>query len=392
MKFSKRVEQLSDSVTLKINAKAKLLAAQGKDIINLSAGEPDFDTPEIIKSKAREAIDKGYTKYTPVSGIQPLKTAIVDRYKNKFGVSFSDDYVLVSSGAKQALYNTVETLCGPGDEVLIPVPYWVSYPEMVKISLAKPVFIDTTKTNYVLMPENIDKAINKNTKLLILNSPCNPTGVVYSATLLQEIASIVHQKGIFCIADEIYDELVYDSVSYESMITFIGSGSSNFIVANGVSKTYSMTGWRIGYAIASPEIIKKASKIQAHTTSCASSISQYAALSALTSGNSIIQEMQEAFNARRKLVIELFSDMDGITFPCPEGAFYLFFNISNFYGKKVNTSVAMAEFLLENYHVAVVPGAAFGDDKFLRLSYTLSLKKLKEGISRIRKGLLDVCR
>lgn len=389
-KLSRRVKDLSDSVTLKINAKAKLLESQGKKVINLSAGQPDFDTPEIIKIKAKDAIDKGYTKYTPVSGIKPLKMAVTKRYREKYGVEFSDDCVFISSGAKQAIYNIVGTLCDPGDEVIIPLPYWQSYPEIVKLSLAKPVFINTIKTEFLLTPENLERAITEKTKLLILNSPCNPTGIVYPSSLLEEIISIIKGRNIFCISDEIYDELIYNNREQKTMLSLVNSSLDEIIVVNGVSKAFSMTGWRLGYAIASQPIIKEATKIQAHTTSCASSISQYAALSALEDAEPFIKMMRREFDERRKLVIKLFSTIEGISFPEPEGAFYLFFNINKFYDQRIRTSVEMAEYLLENWNVAVVPGAAFGDDRYLRLSYTLPIKNLEEGIRRIKNGLLDV--
>ncbi len=392
MEFSQRVKHISDSLTLKINTKAKLLKAKGVNVINLSAGEPDFDTPSVVKDKAKEAIDKGHTKYTPASGIQPLKNAIIKRYMKKYGVELAENCVLISSGAKQAIFNIVETLCGPGDEVLIPTPYWVSYPEIVRLALAEPIFIDTSKTEYHLTPKNLQNAITERTKLLILNSPCNPTGIVYPPDILKEITSIIRNRHILCISDEIYDELIYDVEEYKTMLNYIDSPLDNIIIINGVSKSFSMTGWRLGYAIASHSIINKSTKIQAHTTSCASSISQYAALAALEDAKSFTHEMCKVFDGRRRLAIELMSEIDGITFPEPHGAFYLFFDVSKFYNDRITTSLEMAEYLLEKYNVAVVPGVAFGDDRYLRLSYTLSLEQIREGITRIRDGLLNVLR
>jgi aspartate aminotransferase len=390
MEFSRRTQQLSDSLTLKINAKANLLRAQGIDIINLSAGEPDFDTPAIIKLRAKEAIDQGYTKYTPVSGITPLKQQIVARYSDQFGISMNEECVMVSSGAKQALYNIIETLCDPDDEVIIPVPYWVSYPEIVKLCPAVPHLVDTAKTNFLLTPDTLAHAINDRTKLIILNSPCNPTGIVYPRALLNELVTLVKQRNIFCIADEIYDELVYDDLHPQTILSGLESPFSNIAVVNGFSKAFSMTGWRLGYLIASPMIIKQASKVQSHTTSCPSSISQYAAMAAYREARPCIELMRKAFNKRRDLAVQLLREIDGISFPVPHGAFYVFFDVSGFYTKTINSSVAFAEYLLENHHVAIVPGAAFGDDRCLRLSFALSLDKLKEGISRVRKGLMDV--
>jgi aspartate aminotransferase len=392
MESSRRTQQLSDSLTLRINAKANLLASQGKDIINLSAGQPDFDTPAIIKIRAKEALDKGYTKYTPVSGIMELRAQIAARYRDQFGISVTDACVMVSSGAKQALYNIVETLCNPEDEVIIPIPYWVSYPEIVKLCPAIPRLVDTTKTEFMLMPEELDKAITSKTKMVILNSPCNPTGVVYPPEVLNELTAIIKRKDIFCLADEIYDELVYDGLQPRTILSGIESPLSNIAVVNGFSKSFSMTGWRLGYVIASPLIIKQAAKVQSHTTSCPSSISQYAAVAAYQEARPSIERMRTAFEKRRDLVIELLANIEDIAFPVPKGAFYVFIDVSKFYSRSIASSMAMAEYLLENYHVAIVPGAAFGDDRFLRLSFAGSHDKLREGIKRIQKGLLDVRR
>jgi len=387
MKFAQRVENLAPSLTLKINAKARFLMSQGKDIINLSAGEPDFDTPEVVREKAKLAIDSGYTKYTPVAGIEMLKKAIANRYRKKFSRELSLSSILVSSGAKQSIYNIVQTLCGPDDEVIIPSPYWVSYPEIVKLASAKPVFIDTTVTNYVLTPEALDKTITRKTKLLIMNSPNNPTGVVYDESIKKEIASIIKARDIYCISDEIYDEIIYTDKQQNTMLD---TPLHRIITINGVSKSFSMTGWRIGYAIASEEIIDRATKLQAHSTSCACSISQFAALTALQEGSQFVKKMVEEFAKRRKLVINLLSDIEGISFPKPQGAFYIFFDVSKFYNKEIKNSVEMAEYLLEKYKVAVVPGAAFGDDKHLRLSYTQREDKIREGINRLHNGILNV--
>ncbi len=392
MEFSRRTQHITDSLTLKINAKANLLASEGKNIINLSAGQPDFDTPTTIKLRAKEALDKGFTKYTPVAGIGVLRDHIAARYRDQFGISVTDACVMVSSGAKQALYNIIETLCNPEDEVIIPVPYWVSYPEIVKLCPATPVMVDTTKTHFMLTPEALDKAISSKTRMVIINSPCNPTGVVYPPRVLKEIAAVIKQKNIFLLADEIYDELIYDELEPRTILSGVESPLSNIAVVNGFSKSFSMTGWRLGYVIASPQIIHQATKVQSHTTSCPASISQYAAIAAYQDARQYLERMRKAFEKRRNLVVELLRSIDNITFPVPKGAFYVFFDVSYFFTKTVATSMAMAEFLLDNYHVAIVPGAAFGDDRYLRLSFATSDDKLKEGIKRIQKGLLDVRR
>lgn len=392
MEFSRRTLQLADSLTLKINAKASLLASEGKHIINLSAGQPDFDTPPIIKIRAKEALDKGYTKYTPVSGIPILKEQIATRYRDQFGISVTDACVMVSCGAKQALYNIIETLCNPEDEVIIPVPYWVSYPEIVKLCPAIPHLVDTTKTNFMLMPEELDRAITDKTKMVILNSPGNPTGVVYPPDMLNELVAVIKKRNIFCLSDEIYDELIYDGLKPCTILSGIESPFSNIAVVNGFSKSFAMTGWRLGYVIASPQIIQQASKVQAHTTSCPSSISQYAAISAYQDARQYIERMRTAFEKRRNLVVELLRNIDSISFPVPKGAFYVFFDVSRFYSRTIASSMEMAEYLLHKYHVAIVPGAAFGDDRSLRLSFATSDDELREGIERIQKGLLDVRR
>jgi aspartate aminotransferase len=390
MEFSQRVENLSDSITLRINSKAKHLLSQGKDIINLSTGEPDLETPDIIKRRAKEAIDKGYTKYTPVSGIPSLKEAVVKRYKKKFKINLGEGAVLISTGAKQVIFNIVEALCGPGDEVIIPVPYWVSYPEIVKLSLAKPIFVDTSKTDYLLSPTHLEQAVSKNTKLILLNTPCNPTGVVYTKTILEKIAAIAKKRNIMCISDEIYDELVFNGEKSFTMLNTIESPLDHITVVNGVSKTFSMTGWRIGYAIASESVIDKATKIQSHTTSCPSSISQWAALAALEEADSFIEKIRKIYRERRDLVLDLLSEMKEISYPEPEGSFYIFFKVNNFFTDTIQSSIQMAEYLLEKYKVAVVPGSAFGDDTCLRLSYSVDKELLKEGITRIKNGLLNV--
>ena len=392
MDISKHLQNISDSLTLKINSKAKSFMKKGKDIINLSAGEPDLDTPEIVRIRAKEAIDKGLTKYTPVSGISPLKRAIAKRYKQRYNVGITEENIIISSGAKQAIFNIISTLCNESDEVMIPTPYWVSYPEMVKLCGAKPVFLPTSKNGYNLDVEEIKKAITKRTKLLILSSPCNPTGVIYSTNSIREMLSLIKENNIFCISDEIYDELIYEDNNYKTALAYSSNLLENLIIVNGVSKTYSMTGWRIGYAIGSPSIINYATKMQGHTTSCASSISQYAALAAYEEAQSFISNMLKIFTERRNLVLKLLQEIDNISFPIPEGGFYFFIDISKFYTERIKTSFEMANYLLENYEIATVPGSAFGDDRCIRLSYTLPLDRLKTGIMRLSEGLSNVRR
>jgi len=389
--ISDKVKNISPSLTLSISAKAKAMKAKGIDVIGFGAGEPDFDTLENIKEKAKSAIDKGYTKYTPVSGIDSLKEAIVDRTEKDKGLKYNKNQVIVSPGAKYAISEIILSLVNPGEEVIIPSPYWLSYPEMVKLSGGKPVFIKTLeKDGFKVTAESLDKAVSSKTRLVILNSPSNPTGSIYSLKELKEIADIIEKHNILCISDEIYDKLTYTGNISGSIASVSESVKEKAIVVNGVSKTYAMTGWRIGYALGPEEIISAASRIQSHTTSNPSSISQYAALEALTGPQNAIQEMKGEFKERRDFMVNRINSISGLSVNMPEGAFYCFVNISSCINKSlgqrtITGSLSFSEILLDEEKTAVVPGAVFGDDNYVRLSYAVSLDSIKEGLTRVER-------
>lgn len=389
--ISDKVKNISPSLTLSISAKAKAMKAKGLDVIGFGAGEPDFDTPENIKERAKSAIDKGYTKYTPVSGIDALKEAIIDRTEKDKGLKYNKNQVIVSPGAKYAISEIILSLVIPGEEVIIPSPYWLSYPEMVKLSGGNPVFIKTTeKDSFKITAQSLDKAITSKTRLVILNSPSNPTGSIYSLKELKEIADIIEKHNILCLSDEIYDKLTYTGNISESIASVSELIKERTIIINGVSKTYAMTGWRIGYALGPKEIISAASRLQSHTTSNPSSISQYAALEALTGPQDAVQKMKNEFKKRRDFMVKRINSISGLSVNMPEGAFYCFVNISScinrsFGQRTVTGSLSFSEILLDEEKTAVVPGAVFGDDNYVRLSYAASLDSIKEGLTRIER-------
>jgi len=381
MKISSRAQNIAPSATLSITAKAKEMKKQGIDVVSFAAGEPDFDTPLLIKEAAKKAIDEGFTKYTPTSGILELKEAICRKLFEDNHLEYTPKEILVSNGAKQALFNIIMTLVDKDDEVIIPVPYWVSYVEMVKLALGKPVFLKTT--DFMIDPDLLEKTITKKTKLLILNSPNNPTGAVYDEKLLQKIAKICIKHNIFVISDEIYEKLIYDK-KHVSIASFNQKIKKLTVVINGVSKTYAMTGWRIGYAAGSKEVIKAATKIQDHSTSNPSSISQKAALAALTMDQSHIKKMIEEYKKRRDFMIRGLSLIENIYPFYPSGAFYIFVNVEKLYQKGIKNSVDFCQKLLEEAHVAAIPGEAFGDDRFIRLSFATDTQSIKKGLERLK--------
>jgi len=389
--LTKRAKSISPSPTLAITAKAKAMQAEGIDIIGFGAGEPDFDTPEHIKQAAIKALSEGFTKYTPTAGIPPLKKAICDRFKQDSGLEYDPSQVIVSCGAKHSIYNIVQVLCEAGDEVIIPAPYWVSYPEMVRVAEATPVFIDTAeKDNFKITPAQLQKAITKKTKLLILNSPSNPTGQVYSKKELEAIAKMAVDKNIWVISDEIYDKLVYGGVENVSIASLNPQIKAKTLVVNGVSKSYSMTGWRIGYVAGDKEIIGAMSNLQDHSTSNPVSISQKAALAALTGPQDAVKTMAAEFEKRRNYMVDRLNAMPGISCLLPPGAFYAFPNVSKLFGKSYNGkqikgSMGLTELLLTGAKVAVLPGSPFGADNYLRLSYATSMKNITGGMDRIEE-------
>ena len=387
---SKKVKNIKPSLTLEITAKAKKMKAAGISVIGFGAGEPDFNTPDYIIEAAKKALDIGFTKYTPASGMQELKNAIAKKLEKDNGLIYDPSQIVVSSGAKSSLYHAICALVDEDDEVVLPSPYWLTYPELVGLAGGKTVYVETKAENgYKITAEQLDKAITDKTKCLILNSPNNPTGAVYSERELKEIAEIVEKRGIYVISDEIYEKLVYGDNKHVSIATFGEYMKEHTVVVNGMSKAYSMTGWRIGYIAAPIEIAKAVSSMQSHTTSNACSIAQYASVEALTSadGDGFIKEMRETFDDRRKYMVNRLSEMDGVKYSEPDGAFYVFVDVSAFYGKdfdgeKITGSLSFADAALKK-GVAVIPGAAFGDDRCIRLSYAISKDDIKEGLDRL---------
>lgn len=391
--LSKRALSIKPSPTLAVDAKAKALKAQGVDVVGFGAGEPDFDTPDNIKQAGIKAIESGFTKYCPVGGTPELKKAIIERIKADYGVEYTPEEVLVSCGAKHSLYNIAQALFEKGDEVLIPSPYWVSYPDIVMLAGAKPKFIKTTeKTGFKITPEQLRKAIGKRTKALILNSPSNPTGATYTEEELKPIAEIIVEKDIWVIADEIYDKLVYDNFKYKSFPSFGEEVKKRTLLVNGVSKAYAMTGWRIGYTAGDANVIKAMTNIQSQSTSNPTSIALKAATEAFAGPQDSISKMRSEFDERRKYMVKTLNSIKGISCILPQGAFYVFPKISRLYGKsyngkQINNSFDFAEFLLDAVKVAVVPGAPFGDDRYMRLSYATSMETIKKGLERIAEAV-----
>lgn len=390
MIISKRISQISPSPTLAITAKANRMKQEGINIIGFGAGEPDFDTPSNIKDAAKRAIDAGFTKYTPTSGTKELKEAICKKFKRDNNLAYLPEEILVSCGAKHSIYNAIMALCGDDDEVILPSPYWVSYAEMIKMAGAKAVIIETAKKNsFKIIPEELKKAINKKTKLLILNSPSNPTGMVYSRDELKEISCIIASAGIYCISDEIYEKIIYDTEHIS--IASLGDDIKRLtLVINGVSKAYAMTGWRIGYTAGPKEIIQAMSNMQDHSTSNPASIAQSAAVEALNGSQDDLNKMAAEFKKRRGYMSDRINTIQGLSVVRPQGAFYCWMDISgilgkSFYGKDIKGSLDLTEILLNNAHVAVVPGCVFGNDNYVRLSYAVSMQNITEGLNRIEK-------
>ncbi len=381
MEVSNRISTVSPSLTLQITAKAKALKAKGLDIISFGAGEPDFDTPDIIKKKAVEAIESGFTKYTPASGIPDLKKEIVKKFKAENGLRYNESQIVISCGAKHSLYNIFQVLLNEGDEVLIPAPFWLSYPEMVKLAGGSPVILQTTqKAGFKITADEIQKSITDKTKALILNSPSNPTGTVYNKDELKKISDVLVKNSLYVISDEIYENLIYDGLTHISIASLNEKISSLSIVVNGVSKSYSMTGWRIGYLAACEQIAKAISTLQSHSTSNPTSFSQIGALWALREGREEIRKMVSAFSKRRDLIINELSSISKINPFKPSGAFYVFCDIS----KTGISSIDFATRLLDEANVAVIPGEPFGNPNYIRLSFAVNDKTIIEGIKRIK--------
>lgn len=390
--LSNRLNRLAPSATLAMSQKSSEMKAQGIDVINMSVGEPDFNTPDHIKEAAKKAIDENYSRYSPVPGYPELRKAIVAKLKNENGLEYGINEILVSNGAKQSVCNTVMALCNDGDEVIIPAPYWVSYPQMAKLAGAEPVIVNAGfEQNFKMTPEQLEAAITPKTRMLILCSPSNPTGSVYSQEELDALAKVIlsHEK-LYVLADEIYEHINY--VGKHASIAKAEGMRERTIIVNGVSKAYAMTGWRIGY-IAAPEwIVKGCNKLQGQYTSGPCSVSQKAAEAAYTMDQTCVETMRQAFQRRRDLIVELAKDIPGLEVNVPEGAFYLFPKCSSFYGKAcgdkvINNSTDLAMFLLEEGHVATVGGDAFGDPECFRMSYATSDDNIREAMKRIKETL-----
>lgn len=394
--LAKRIKSISPSLTLAISAKAKSMKAAGENVISFGAGEPDFNTPDYIIAAAEEALEKGFTKYTPSSGMPDLKHAIVAKFERDNGLSYDPSQIIVSNGAKHSIFNACFALVDEGDEVIIPAPYWLTYPETVKVCGGVPVIVKASKkTGFKITPEQLEAAITPRTKLFIFNSPCNPTGAVYTENEIRSLAAVCERAGIYVLSDEIYEKLVYGTAKTFSMAAVSDYMKEHTITVNGLSKTYAMTGWRIGYLAAPKEIAKAIDSFQSHATSNPNSIAQYAAVRALNSPEAQVQEMVDRFARRRLCMIERISEFKGAYCIIPDGAFYAMLYIKDFYGKKfdhrmITDSTSFADILLEAAKVAVIPGAAFGADECVRLSYSLSMEEMLEGLNRIDAFLMSL--
>ncbi len=398
MKLADRVNKIQPSPTLAIDAKAKALKAQGVDIVGFGAGEPDFDTPENIREAGKKAIDAGFTRYMPVGGADDLKDAIIAKMKRDHGLEYTRDEISVACGAKHTLYNISQALIQEGDEVIIPGPYWVSYPDQVVLAGGTPVFIMTDEsTGFKITPEQLDKTITAKTKYLILNSPCNPTGSTYSKEELVALGQVLlKHEHVLVVADDIYERLIYDGLKFYNIAQVMPELKSRTIVVNGVSKTYAMTGWRIGYACGPKELMGAMTKMQSQSTSNATSIAQKASVEALNGSQDAVAAMCVEFEKRRTYIVDRLNAMPGVSCFKSNGAFYVFPNFSGCYGKstpagkKIENSSDFAAYLLEDAKVALVPGIAFGDDRYARLSYAISLENIKKGMDRIEEAIKNL--
>ena len=396
--ISDSLNRIKPSATMVITAKAVQLKREGKKVIGLSAGEPDFDTPDHVKEAAIDAINKGYTKYTNVEGIPELRQAIVDKFKKDNDLSYSIDEVIVGTGGKQILYNALVSSINKDDEVIIPAPYWVSYPDMTLLAGGKPIIVNCSiETGFKLTAKELEKVVTNKSKWLILNSPSNPTGACYTRKELEEIADIVrNHDNLYVITDDIYEYIVYDNFEFFTFAQVAPDLKDRVLTVNGVSKSHCMTGWRIGYAVGPKMLIKAMIKIQGQSTSNASSISQHAALAGISGSNDFLKPCLKAFDERRHFVFNKLNSIQGISCLLPEGAFYAYPNVSGLVGKKtnegkiLNNDTDIVEWLLETAEVAAVPGVAFGLEPFFRVSYATSLDLLKEAMSRIEKAVLSL--
>jgi len=393
MGIAKRVQAIKPSPTLATAAKAKAMKVQGIDVVDFGVGEPDFDTPENVKQAGIKAIQTGFTKYTPAGGTDELKEAVIEKLRKDNGLQYEKAQVLISCGAKHSLYNIAEALFDPGDEVIIPSPYWVSYPDQVLLNDAVPVIVETTEEEgFKLSAKKLEKAITRKTKALVLNSPSNPTGLAYDKKTLEDIAALAVTHNIYVISDEIYEKLIYDGFTHTSIASLSPEIKNLTIVVNGVSKSHAMTGWRIGYAAGPRDVVTAMTNIQSQSTSNPASISQKAAVEALRGPQNFIGTMNAEFDKRRRYMVDRLNKMAGVSCLMPVGAFYAFPRVSSFYGKSVKgktikNSADLAAYLLDDAQVALVSGDAFGADAYIRLSYATSMENIQKGIDRIEKAL-----
>jgi aspartate aminotransferase len=387
IKLAARVGEVTPSITLAIAAKAKAMKAEGIDVCSLSTGEPDFDTPEHIKAAAKQALDAGKTKYGPVAGEPQLKAAIARKLQSDNNLNYQPENILVTNGGKHSLYNLMMAAIDPGDEVIIPAPYWLSYPEMVKLASGKPVIVRTdASTGYKITPEQLTRAITPKTKLFVLNSPSNPTGMVYTPAEIKALAEVIVDRDILVVADEIYEKIIYDGAQHVSIGSLGKEIFDRTLISSGFAKAYSMTGWRVGYLAGPIELIKATSTIQGHSTSNVCTFAQYGAISALESSQESVEKMRQAFAQRREVIFELLDAVPGISCIKPDGAFYMFVNIS----KTGMNSLEFCDAFLEQQQVAVIPGIAFGADDHIRLSYATDLGTIKKAVERLDKFVRSI--
>ena len=389
MKLTKRINSIKPSPTLAITMKANALRAEGRDIIGFGAGEPDFDTPENIKTAAIKAIEAGFTKYTPVGGTDELKDAIIGKMSRDYGLNYKRSQIVASCGAKHTLYNLFQVLCEEGDEVVIPAPYWVSYADIVVLAGATPVIVPTEEEGgFKLTPEMLGRAMTENTRAVIINSPANPTGAAYTREDLQALADVLAPTDAMVVSDDIYEKIIYDGFEFFSIASLSEAFKNRTVVVNGVSKAYAMTGWRIGYAAGPEEIVAAITKLQSQNTSNPTSIAQKASVEAFNGSQEAVAMMVKAFRERRDVIVAALKRIPGINCRTPQGAFYVFPNVAPLYGrsyqgKKIKDSADLVAYLLDEANVAVVPGADFGAENYIRLSYATSLELIEEGVRRM---------
>lgn len=388
VKFSQRIERVKPSATLTINAKAAELRSQGKEVISLAVGQPDFAPPQSVLNGAKEAIDKVMTKYTPAAGLPEVLDAVCDYYNRFYFAGAKRQNVIITNGGKQGLYNLMQILLDPEDEVLIPAPYWLSYPDMVLLADGKPVIVPTeAEKNFLVTKEDLEKYLTPKTKVLILNTPSNPTGCHYSQEEFDEICEWAISKGLYIISDEIYDQLVYPPASPTSASKWFVKHPENVAIVNGLAKSFAIPGWRVGYVIAHEKVIKNLSKLQGQSTSNVCSVAQMATLKGLSGDLSFLEENRQKFIERRDYIVQRIQEIKGVVCPVPMGAFYVFPRVDALYTDKINNSTKFCEYLLDEASVALVPGAAFGDDRCIRFSYAVDIETLKKAMDQIIKAI-----